>query len=240
MSEQGTAVVPAEIHVDEWLEKNPDMTEVDIPRKRWLKDHPGKCGAKRRRRTTRCRNTAGFKTHHVGEGRCVWHGGASKPRTHGMYSKHTKTSLAELFKKHLERDNPLDLSEELATMRALSENYIDRYEENRDALLRWNATFTDAYKEAEERAAEAGEDPPDPMEFVGKPGAVLTIGDARMLVSEITKIVARIERIRSENAISRPELYRMVTEMARVVETHVADEDVLNAIKDAWLTIRVS
>lgn len=58
------------------------------------------------------------------------------------------------------------------------------------------------------------------------------------LLGDITKIVAR-ERIRSQNAIAMPELYRVMREMGWVVETFVRDPETLERITARWLGIRV-
>jgi len=59
------------------------------------------------------------------------------------------------------------------------------------------------------------------------------------MVSEITKIVERIEKIKASNAISRPELMRVLTEMSRVVESFVREPATLEEIKKAWLGIKI-
>jgi len=72
-----------------------------------------------------------------------------------------------------------------------------------------------------------------------KPRRVLDLSDAYRIVGEITKIVERIERARSADAISRPELNRLVHEMARVVDLNVADQEVKARIRDGWLALAV-
>ena len=55
---------------------------------------------------------------------------------------------------------------------------------------------------------------------------------------EVTKIVERIEKVRAANAISRPDLARILAEMARVVSTYLEDELMLEKIKNGWLGIK--
>jgi hypothetical protein len=53
-------------------------------------------------------------------------------------------------------------------------------------------------------------------------------------------VVERIEKARSQNAISRPDLVRVMQEMGRVVERYVRDPETLERIRDGWLNnIRV-
>lgn len=189
-----------------------------------------KCGAKTRS-GGRCRLVAGWGTDHVGEGRCKLHGGASlkgpdHPRwKHGRYSKVQHESLRELLAKMEDDPDPLDTKPEIALLRALVHDWTDRYTDLVDALLAWNQ---EEYREAEEEGR-----PP-------RPARIPEIHEVRPLLSEISKSVARIERAQAQNAISRPDLMRLMQEMARVVERHVEDPDVLEAIKDGWLEIRVA
>jgi hypothetical protein len=165
-----------------------------------------------------CKLRAGSGTSHVGEGRCKYHNGNAVTR-HGIYSRIKRKRIRELIAEHEANPDPLNILPELATARALFEDYINRYEVITAALLAWH----ESYRNGEDGA---------------KPRQVLDIADAYRLISEITKIVARIEKIRADDAISRSELYRIMGEMGRVVETFVPDMDALQEIKRAWLAIR--
>lgn len=167
-----------------------------------------------------CRLRAGFRTDHVGEGRCSKHGGCTVVK-HGRYSKMKHVALRELVEQFADDPAPLDILPELAAARALFQDFIDRYQQWRDALVAWHQSYA---------TGDAAE----------KPRLVLDISDAYRLLSEATKIVERIEKIRSADAISRPELNRVMSEMGRVVETVVTDEARREKIRDGWLGIRVS
>lgn len=81
----------------------------------------------------------------------------------------------------------------------------------------------------------------------GKPHKILDVSDVSRQAAEVTKMVERIERVRAANAIGRAELSRVISEMGRVVVTHVdlleAPDDVKKALKakiaQDWLSIRV-
>lgn len=68
------------------------------------------------------------------------------------------------------------------------------------------------------------------------------------LVSDITRIIKRIEDVRAQNAISRKDFIRLMQEMARVVEAvldHRVDQvehrqAIKDEIKDRWLEIRLA
>lgn len=178
-----------------------------------------KCGAKNRSGGT-CLQPAGWGTDHAGMGRCRFHGGAT-PVKHGRYSTVKRDAIRELIERHEDDPDPLNILPELAAARALFQDYVERYDEWRDALVAWHESFT------------------EDGEGTGKPRQVLDVADAYRIVSEVTKIAERIERIRSADAISRADLYRVMGEMGRVVETVVGDAAALQEIKRGWLAIRV-
>lgn len=91
---------------------------------------PPKCGNPTNAGTP-CRNNAGFRTAHPGEGKCYLHGGAS-PRgadsphfKHGMYSKYMAANWRE---KADEMETTLDLVPELMLLRAILAEYISRFQ----------------------------------------------------------------------------------------------------------------
>jgi hypothetical protein len=55
----------------------------------------------------------------------------------------------------------------------------------------------------------------------------------------ISRIVARIEHGRAAYAISRPELARVLNELARIVSAHVADPAALERIQSEWRHVRI-
>lgn len=181
-----------------------------------------------------------------------------------------REQLRSLIEQHEADPDPLNIFPELAAARALFQDYIDRYEQWSAALIAWHQSFQvqrpiqpdkaeafleviDNYEEAIAMQSELTERQQKCLalarEFVSamrepsgnnKPHQILDIGDAYRILSEVTKIVARIENVRAANAISRPDLIRVMTEMSRVVQAHVNDPEVLEKIKSGWLAIRVA
>ena len=87
------------------------------------------CGAKTRG-GKQCQQPAGWGTEHVGQGRCKLHGGkAGAPIVTGRYSI-KRTELAHKAQRFVNDDAPGDLTGELALMRALLQEYLDRYDDN--------------------------------------------------------------------------------------------------------------
>ena len=186
--------------------------------------HAPTCGA-----TTRsgeaCQNQRGFRTDHFGTGRCFLHGGRS-PIKHGRYSTVLRTSIAEI-KAELEAEpeaDQLDTLPEATMVRALAADYIERYSDIVDALVAWN----------ENEAREALEQERRP-----RPQRIPELHEAAALLDTASKVVDRIHKQRNENAVSRPELLRVMAEMARVVDAHVADDSARQKIKEGWLAIRL-
>lgn len=182
------------------------------------------CRAWNAKREKYCASRAGMGTDHPGVGRCKLHGGA-QPILSGRYSRLQRTQLRELIERHEADPDPMNILPELAAARALFEDFVNRYELFAAALLAWHDSW--------ERGTEADGDAPK------KPRRILDIADAHRLIAQITKIVERIERIRAADAMSRADLYRIMGEMARVVDTYVDDGEAIQKIKDAWLSIRV-
>lgn len=229
------------------------------------------CGAATKQATAKyrtCHRPAGWGTDHAGEGKCKLHGGAS-PSKHGRYSTITRQRVRDLIEKHEADADPLNVLPELAAARALFEDFVERYDLWKEALLAWHQSYTsrgglprdqaDAFArcldEYEIMIRQAGEDATEaqvedfrlarqlietltaPEE--SKPREVLDLSDAVRHADTITKIVERIERIRGENAISRRELHRTISEMGRVVETYVSEKHVQEKIREGWLAIRI-
>lgn len=228
------------------------------------------CGAHKRKSDTLCRNPAGFKTDHLGQGRCMYHGGKT-PIKHGRYSTITRANIRELIEKHAADPDPLDMLPELAAARAFFEDFVNRYDEWREAILAWWQSWTlarrpwsvehvdamrglvDDWEEQQRLGVELTPRQDTALalcrellsqlamgEIEGRPRQILDIAAAHDMLQSTTKIVERIEKIRASNAISRADLMRVMAEMGRVVEAHVKDKDQQTRITEGWLAIHVA
>ncbi len=225
------------------------------------------CGAKTRAGHP-CRREAGWNTDHLGQGRCRYHGGAT-PIKHGRYSKITRPRIQELITTHAADPDPLDTMPELAAARALFQDFIERYDENTEALLAWHRSWKgsafplgpekaealirvlDEYEEtmagrdglsetqeqdlklAREAVAILQQAPAE------KPAQVLDISDAYRIVSEITKIVERVQKAEAANAISHAQLRTFLFALERVINTRIHDPKLLETLRNDILSIRV-
>lgn len=204
------------------------------------------CGAPTRNEDAQgsnCMNPKGFRTDHPGQGQCFLHGGGAII-SHGRYSNIKRRSLQEIIERHSEDDNPLNMLPELATARALFEDFINRYDDITEALITWHHSHGEVLMTEErvemlkdivyrfDRFAKTTEIPPQTenhikeakrllgrfdeyFQIAQKPTVVMDIAEAYRFLAEITKIVERIEKIRANNAISRRNFHRVTSEMGR-------------------------
>lgn len=93
-----------------------------------------------------CRQPAGARTDHPGDGKCWLHGGRT-PIKHGRYSRIKRPRLAELIASFGEEtdEEAVRLRWELDLLRGLIVDYVERYDEQTDALLAWHASFGPAF-----------------------------------------------------------------------------------------------
>jgi hypothetical protein len=180
-----------------------------------------RCGATNRQGKP-CGALAGAGTDHLGQGRCKFHGGANPIRS-GRYSKVDRPRIRELYEEFATDPDPLDVIAELHMARALLRDYLERYDEWKEAFLAWHLSF---------RTVAEQENP--------KPREVLDLADAVRIIDTISKVVSRIEKVRSDSAISRKDFFRLVSEYARIVEARVGDDQVLEQIKNDWLQVRLA
>lgn len=100
---------------------------------------PRICGAKAKSTGKPCTRPAGWSTEHPGEGRCKFHGGVvGRQLKHGRsvkqvsdpmrYSQLGNPRIRTLIAEFAADPDPLNVLPELATMRALAQDYIERVE----------------------------------------------------------------------------------------------------------------
>ena len=125
------------------------------------------CGAKKRGSGdpgSTCNNTAGFKTDHVGEGRCFLHGGAKgsgRPIIHGRRSKKLKSLRQEIDE--AKRDPELlDVTEQIALLKVILNRQIERQDDYDEAYAGSVSEWLDRIETGDWEA----EEPPVPAGFI--------------------------------------------------------------------------
>ena len=179
-----------------------------------------RCNAETRE-GTKCQQPAGAGTDHYGKGRCRYHGGSNGTKlTHGRYSGLLNESLSSLVS-HFESDaDILNTESDIALLRSLTHRFIADYEAWLPAVLAWHESYSE------------GKVGPS------KPVKIMDLSEAHKLLDTLTKAVERERKARAANAISARDLYRIMNEIGRVIETYVEDKDTLLKIREGMLTIR--
>jgi hypothetical protein len=173
------------------------------------------CEAKTRSGTP-CKKVAGWGTDHLGQGRCRLHGGAT-PIKSGRYSKIKRDPIRKLIEGYETDPDPLNILPEIAAARALFQDFVERYDEWRAALLSWHESYSES----------------------AKPRMILDVADAHRLLAAIAKIAQQEKRLELDGAISQRDLLRVLTEMRAVVDREVADTTIRERILTAWNGIRL-
>jgi len=227
-----------------------------------------------------CAVAAGYGTDHPGVGRCCYHGGggvliqesAPGKRRYAVITRERIAHLISHFSAEADSDR-WDVSAEVDALRAIFVDFIERYDEYTDALLKWSADYQLTRSPLDPRLVESwaelvetwradrisesktgGLEPEDyraytqAKDYLGilrvgpdtnKPKQVMDIADAHKILDSIGKMVERVMKFRSANAVSRPELNRVMQEMWRAVDGLVKDEELKKQIVQAWLTIKL-
>jgi hypothetical protein len=183
-----------------------------------------KCGAKLRNKDRFCQQPAGYKTPHLGEGKCYLHGGLT-PIKHGRYSKVHHVRIRSLMDQLKEQDeNVLDLEPEAMLLRAVTIDYLDRYETFVEKLDAW---YTCINRERADQKL-----PPVPRRMP-------ELEDLKDLVEATSRVVERIHKIQKEGSIRLDTFRKLMEQMGVIVAQRVKDETTLQAIEEDWQQIMV-
>lgn len=172
----------------------------------------------RKRDGTLCRRPAGARTTHPGQGRCLDHGGAAgqKQIVFGWTAQVRHSRVKEILTRIVKMEHDaMDLVPEVNLLRALTIDYINRYDTFVNALMAWY------------------EDP----ESNSKPRRIMDISDASHLVESISRIVQRMHQIQAEGSISMETFKRVTENMGMIVARYVKDSLVLNRIEHDWMNL---
>lgn len=210
-----------------------------------------------------CTQNAGHKTDHQGEGACWLHGGNNVIKS-GRYSSVKRTRVADLIAEMEETEEPLNTMPEVAATRALLVDYIERYDEFTHALIAWHMSYTAGvetpklfsslevlleqmeanFTEAElkrNRAYQACIKAVASYKTANpKPIQILDVADAVRFLSEVTKMVERIGKSMSLNAVSRRDFQRIMTEIGNIIDNCVQDDRTKLRIRDKIGNLRLA
>lgn len=182
------------------------------------------CGAETRG-GKQCQNPAGKGTDHPGEGRCKFHGGTTQVKGTrfevGRYGDlRVRPRLRELIDKYAREVDTSDLSHEITLLRALVQDYVERYDDMSAALLAWHASYSSEFEAAmglwrkdvanyAEETAEQGQEPerpfprpPQPDDFQKKPRQIIDMIAVSALIDKVGGMSDRIEKRRQQGTIT--------------------------------------
>jgi hypothetical protein len=209
-----------------------------------------------------CRNKKGFRTDHLGNGKCFKHGGLT-PIKSGRYSSIERPRLKELIEKFEADEAPLDLLPELALLRALVLDFIERYDLFAEALLAWHASFSDGYLAEVEiyrtklaHYLDTGRydgdmppDPPDPTGWEKKPRQILDIISVGKFIGDIAGITEKVNKRIDEkkNLINLSTMQHVFNQLGtevflaaeKAIHDPISRTAFLDIVDERWGTIRV-
>lgn len=151
-----------------------------------------------------CKMPAGFRTSHVGNGRCYLHGGrAGRPISHGLYSNKLKSTLKDEYDKMVEDPALVDLYAELALTKSLMMNFIDSVQERIDNQ---ENIWVSSNRFGEETLS---------------PEAKALLG----MLESISKIFTRITdaETKSKNTLNMKQVYAIVTQIKNALNDTCGD-----------------
>lgn len=214
---------------------SPADTEVYVPEKyEGTLDPNHFCRGWNTKRQKYCRQRAGHNTDHLGVGRCAWHGKGGR-MTHGRYSKYVGESL----QKHLEDiqaedGDRTDLTQEVDMFRALTAQFMERYDEMVEALFTWNnREEVDAL--IDERRS--------------KPQRIPDITVIGKMVQDAAALADKIHAQAHRDSIPKRDFFRLQDAMSDAVAarlrgvSHILGDDqvgdLISGISDDWSEIRL-
>lgn len=191
-----------------------------------------KCGSPKKKNRGLCVNRAGMRTDHEGVGKCYLHGGRTQKIdfSKGRYSQLTHKRIGSLIEQFQSDPDPLNLLEEIALLRALTVDLVERWESIYGvdgAVIAWHESF------------HTGEHAPKPRQL---PDYSLISG----IVEKTGAMVDRIVKQKQEGSITMQTLTRVLeqfgVEVARAIGEEKLESNVesrlLRNIEQRWKSIR--
>lgn len=178
------------------------------------------CGGKRRQGPGLCTRPAGWGTDHVGQGKCKLHGGAN-PIRHGRYSTIQRPRIRALIEQFEADPNPLSTLAEIAFVRALLQDFVERYEENAAAIVAWHLSFSVTQRPLSEEKVLAFERLVDDMEERYRTHKI-ELTDAQLeslaLARAFLADLKSPDNTRPRQLLDVSDAYRMAGEVSKMVE----------------------
>lgn len=191
-----------------------------------------KCSSRLRKKPgLTCRHPAGFRTDHPGVGRCWKHGGLT-PIKHGRRSAIKRESLAERIERFAANPDPLNLYPELAQLRALVVDLLERWDEvygPEGTLLTWHKSYLSG----------GG---------VKRPRSLPRFEAVALTIDKVGRMVDVIQKHRADGSISKATFNRVMemmgVDVAQAVQETGLDEPrsarLLDEVVRRWSAIQIA
>lgn len=201
------------------------------------------------RRLKYCRARAGAGTDHPGVGRCKNHAGSS-PVKHGFYRSIDAPRIRELMDQFEQHPDPLNVLEDLNLVRALTRDYVERASNGQtsrvpearlllDTLDEYEITLRDDDAEPTEAQLEQLEKAREAIAALTAERALPDVGEAVKFVDVISKMIHRVEMLRTAGAVSLDQVRRFLAAVDRELQLYVTDEPLRDKLRKAFYSIRV-
>ena len=195
------------------------------------------CGARLRGKDKTCKQKAGSRTDHPGQGRCWLHGGLT-PITSGRYSQIERPRFKDKIERFEADPDPLNLAPEVALLRAFVEDLVERWDEiygPDGALLAWHESFGKL------------DDNGVPIPSNPKPRQLPDFSAVSSVVDKVGAMVDRIQKQKAEGSIKLTTMHRVMEQMATdVVQSALeikldsaTSAKLLETIQARWDSIRL-
>jgi len=180
------------------------------------------CGRNRSSRTY-CKNVPGFGTQHVGVGRCKRHGGctANHNKKHRYESARFSSRVGQLFDEFRNDPQPHNMLNELALLRAITVDFVERHEFITMAITDWYQSW---------RTGDTTKKRPPQV-----PDLLLV----RKIVSDIGSMIERMHRIEQKGLISIQAFKQAFEQIGVVLASEVDDPVLLGKIEARLMKISV-
>lgn len=183
---------------------------------------PACCGRNRGSKTY-CKNAPGFGTDHVGIGRCKRHAGATRNHTtkHRYESARFSSRVQQLFDEFRADPQPHNMLNELALLRAITVDFVERHEMLTDALTDWALSW---------RQGDGSKQ---------RPPQVPDLLVVRKIVSDIGAMIERMHRIEQRGLISIQAFKQAFEQIGAALAAEIDDPVLLARIEKRLMAIPV-
>lgn len=210
------------------------------------------CRGWNEKRQKYCKSEAGWGTTHPGQGRCRMHGGLQvqdgRVRT-GRYSGIRSSRIQELLEEYSGDPDPLNVVEDLHLARALLRDYIERASAGRTQHVPESKLLRNVLDEYEIRLRDGAEPTNTELEQLAKARTAIDtltaeralpdIAEAVKMLDVVSKMIHRVEQLRTAGAVSLDQVRRFLGAVDRVLQLHVDDDKLRTVIRRDIYAIRV-